>query len=127
MDAWSLDAIQGGWLAGIISAGYMVGVIPLVAVTDRMPARAVFLGCAVLSASSYFSDASLVTLSWVLEAVAQAKVCRGRLRAIAVVVRDVSDRASSSRKAICGKQTIGWQPEECSGTNEGAAIGTGIA
>jgi hypothetical protein len=28
MAEWSLDSTQGGWLAGIISGGYMLGVIP---------------------------------------------------------------------------------------------------
>lgn len=38
MDAWSLSTTQGGWLAGIISGGYMLGVLPHVAATDRAPA-----------------------------------------------------------------------------------------
>jgi magnesium-transporting ATPase (P-type) len=37
--AWSLSNTQAGWLAGIVSAGYMLAVIPLVSVTDRQPAR----------------------------------------------------------------------------------------
>jgi predicted MFS family arabinose efflux permease len=49
---WALDSTQGGWLAGIISGGYMIGVLPLVAATDRMPARTVYLACAVLSVFS---------------------------------------------------------------------------
>jgi predicted MFS family arabinose efflux permease len=54
MDAWSLSATQGGWLAGIISGGYMLGVVPLVAATDRMPARTVYLACAALGVVSSF-------------------------------------------------------------------------
>jgi predicted MFS family arabinose efflux permease len=49
IDAWSLSSTQGGWLAGIISGGYMIGVVPLVAATDRMPPRTVYLACAALS------------------------------------------------------------------------------
>ena len=30
IDAWSLTNTQAGWLAGIVSAGYMFAVIPLV-------------------------------------------------------------------------------------------------
>jgi predicted MFS family arabinose efflux permease len=52
MDAWSLSSTQGGWLAGIISAGYMLGVVPLVAATDRLSARTVYLACAALSVIS---------------------------------------------------------------------------
>jgi predicted MFS family arabinose efflux permease len=52
MKAWSLSSTQGGWLAGIISAGYMLGVVPLVAATDRLSARTVFLASAALSVIS---------------------------------------------------------------------------
>ena len=40
IEAWSLTNTQAGWLAGIVSAGYMLVVIPLVGLTDRRPARA---------------------------------------------------------------------------------------
>lgn len=53
MNAWSLTSTEGGWLAGIISGGYMIGVVPLVAATDRMSARTVYLACAMLSVISY--------------------------------------------------------------------------
>ena len=36
---WSLSNTEAGWLAGMMSGGYMVGVLPLVALTDRIPAR----------------------------------------------------------------------------------------
>src|SRR5712675_1363201 len=35
---WSLSNAEAGWLAGMMSGGYMAGVLPLVALTDRMPA-----------------------------------------------------------------------------------------
>lgn len=54
ISAWSLDGAQAGWLAGIISGGYMLGVIPLVTATDRIPARTVYLGSAALSTISTF-------------------------------------------------------------------------
>ncbi len=57
LDAWSLTSTQGGWLAGIISAGYMLCVVPLVAATDRIPARAVFLAAAALSVVASFGIA----------------------------------------------------------------------
>ena len=41
--AWSLTNTQAGWLAGIVSAGYMLAVIPLVSLTDRRPARQIYL------------------------------------------------------------------------------------
>jgi hypothetical protein len=39
---WSLSNAEAAWLAGMMSAGYMAGVLPLVALTDRMPARTIF-------------------------------------------------------------------------------------
>jgi predicted MFS family arabinose efflux permease len=54
IDAWSLDGTQAGWLAGVLSGGYMLGVIPLVAATDRIPARTVYLASAALSTISTF-------------------------------------------------------------------------
>jgi len=63
MDAWSLSSTEGGWLAGIISGGYMLGVIPLVAATDRMPARSVYLACAALAVIASFGLAFSDTLT----------------------------------------------------------------
>ena len=49
---WSLSNVEAGWFAGIMSGGYMAGVLPLVALTDRVPARTIFLVCSALSALS---------------------------------------------------------------------------
>jgi len=38
IDAWSLTSAQGGWLAGIMFAGYMLAIVPLVSLTDLVPA-----------------------------------------------------------------------------------------
>jgi len=54
---WSLSNAEAGWFAGMMSAGYMVGVLPLVALTDRIPARTIFLLCSALSALSSFGIA----------------------------------------------------------------------
>src|SRR5436309_11367987 len=65
---WSLSNVEAGWLVGIMSGGYMVGVLPLVALTDRIPARTIFLVCSALSALSSFcialSDGLLPALVW---------------------------------------------------------------
>jgi hypothetical protein len=50
IDVWSLTNTQAGWLAGIVSAGYMLAVIPLVGLTDRRSARQIYLASSVLSA-----------------------------------------------------------------------------
>src|ERR1700722_12018692 len=66
--SWSLSNAEAGWLAGMMSAGYMVAVLPLVALTDRIPARTIFLASSVLNALSCFgiafSDGFLPALIW---------------------------------------------------------------
>lgn len=66
--AWSLSNVEAGWFAGMMSGGYMIGVLPLVALTDRIPARTIFLICGVLSALSSFgialSDSLPPALVW---------------------------------------------------------------
>ena len=57
IEAWSLTNTQAGWLAGIVSAGYMLAVIPLVSLTDRRPARHIYLAASALSALSCFGMA----------------------------------------------------------------------
>jgi MFS family permease len=57
IETWSLTNTQAGWLAGIVSAGYMFAVIPLVSLTDRQPARRIYLASSVLSALSCFGMA----------------------------------------------------------------------
>jgi predicted MFS family arabinose efflux permease len=57
INAWSLTNTQAGWLAGIVSAGYMLAVIPLVSRTDRRPARQLYLTSSVLGTLSCFGMA----------------------------------------------------------------------
>jgi predicted MFS family arabinose efflux permease len=66
--AWSLSNTEAGWLAGMMSAGYMAAVLPLVALTDWMPARTIFLASSALNALSCFgmafSEGLLPALIW---------------------------------------------------------------
>ena len=55
--AWSLTNTQAGWLAGIVSAGYMLAVIPIVSLTDRRYARKIYLASSTLGALSCFGMA----------------------------------------------------------------------
>ena len=57
IEAWSLTNTQAGWLVGIASAGYMLGVVPLVSLTDRQSARRIYLASSALSALSSFGVA----------------------------------------------------------------------
>ena len=57
IEAWSLTNTQAGWLAGIMSGGYMLAVVPLVSLTDRQPARRIYLISSAFSALSCFGIA----------------------------------------------------------------------
>jgi len=57
LDGWSLNGMEGGWLAGIVFGGYMIAVLPLVSITDRVPARTVYLAASVLNVISCFGFA----------------------------------------------------------------------
>lgn len=60
--AWSLTNTQAGWLAGMISAGYMLAVVPLVGATDRWPARHIYLASSTLGTLSCFGIAACDSL-----------------------------------------------------------------
>src|SRR5690348_2572009 len=85
--SWSLSNAAAGWLAGIMSAGYMAAVLPLVALTDRIPARTIFLASSALNALSCFgiafSDGLLPALIWrAVGGVAVAGIYMPGLRAL---------------------------------------------
>src|SRR5262245_58679924 len=87
IEAWSLTNTQAGWLAGIPSAGYMLAVIPLVSLTDRRPARQLYLAASVLSALSCFgmalSDSLLPALGFrAVAGIAMAGMYMPGLRAL---------------------------------------------
>jgi predicted MFS family arabinose efflux permease len=84
---WSLSNAEAGWLAGIMSAGYMAAVLPLVALTDRMPARTIFLASSALNALSCFgiafSDGLYLALIWrTMSGIALAGMYMPGLRAL---------------------------------------------
>jgi MFS family permease len=87
IETWSLTNTQAGWLAGIVSAGYMLAVIPLVSLTDRWPARQLYLVSSVLSALSCFgmalSDSLLPALAFrAMAGIAMAGMYMPGLRAL---------------------------------------------
>jgi predicted MFS family arabinose efflux permease len=87
IEAWSLTNTQAGWLAGIVSAGYMLAVIPLVSLTDRRPPRQLYLASSVLSALSCFGmalcDSLLPALAFrALAGIAMAGMYMPGLRAL---------------------------------------------
>jgi predicted MFS family arabinose efflux permease len=62
---WSLDASQSGWIGGIYFAGYAISVPLLASATDRMDARWLYAGSALLSGTASFAFA-LVAHGFVL-------------------------------------------------------------
>jgi len=70
---WNLTNTEAGWLTGIFFAGYVVAVPVLVALTDRLPVRRVYLVGAGLTALAHLGFATLADGFWsglVLRAVA---------------------------------------------------------
>lgn len=51
---WALSNTQGGWLAGVFFAGYVLSVLFIVALSDRCAARTIYLVSAALSAMATF-------------------------------------------------------------------------
>src|SRR5499427_7626631 len=49
---WSLNASQSGWIGGIYFAGYAISVPFLAGATDRMDARRLYVGSALLGAAA---------------------------------------------------------------------------
>ena len=52
VDAWALSKTDAGWISGLYFAAYALTAPPVLALTDRVDARLVYAGGAVLSALS---------------------------------------------------------------------------
>jgi MFS family permease len=61
---WSLSGTEAGWLNGIFFGGYMVSVIVLVSLTDRIDARLVVLGAMALTFLSMLAFGLLAEGFW---------------------------------------------------------------
>ncbi|MFZ4408511.1 MAG: MFS transporter [Paracraurococcus sp.] len=61
---WSLSATEAGWLIGAFFAAYVVAVPVLVSLTDRVPARRVYLAGTGLTAVSHLGFALLADGFW---------------------------------------------------------------
>src|SRR5260221_2425432 len=89
IESWSLSKIEAGWLVGIFFAAYVVMVPLLVALTDRMPARRIYLLGTGLTAISHIGFALLADGFWtgfvfrVLAGIGWARTHMPRLKAIA--------------------------------------------
>ena len=64
IDRWHLTKTEAGWLIGIFFAAYVAAVPVLVALTDRVPARRVYLTGAALTALSHLGFALIAEGFW---------------------------------------------------------------
>jgi MFS family permease len=64
IERWSLSATEAGWLVGIFFAAYVVMVPVLVSLTDRMPARLVYMLGTGLTALSHMGFALIADGFW---------------------------------------------------------------
>jgi predicted MFS family arabinose efflux permease len=121
---WSLSNAEAGWLAGIMSGGYMLAVLPLVVLTDRVPARPVFLAASAVGAVSCFgialSNSFPAVVAWrAVSGIAIAGVYMPGLRALtdgmagarrarAAAWYTSSFTLGSSLSFLLGQVGIGW-------------------
>src|SRR4051794_16448959 len=64
IDRWALSKTEAGWLVGIFFAAYVPAVPVLLALTDRLPARRVYLVGTGLTALSHLGFAMLADGFW---------------------------------------------------------------
>src|SRR2546421_1526726 len=65
IERWALSKTEAGWLVGIFFAAYVVMVPVLVALTDRIPVRRVYLFGTGLTAISHFGFALIADGFWI--------------------------------------------------------------
>lgn len=61
---WDLSKTEGGWLVGIFFAAYVVAVPVLVSLTDRVPARRIYVAGAGLTALAHLGFALIANGFW---------------------------------------------------------------
>ena len=120
IEAWSVTNTQAGWLAGIVSAGYMLAVIPLVSLTDRRPARQIYLASSALSALSCVGmalrDSLLPALGFrALGGIAMAGMYMPGLRALTHGVE------GATRARIAAWYTMSFGSSYCAARSRGGA------
>ncbi|MBT3990717.1 MAG: MFS transporter [Rhodospirillaceae bacterium] len=64
IETWQLSNTEAGWIAGILLGGYALSVPVLVSLTDRIDARWVYLGGALLTAAALFGFATFASGFW---------------------------------------------------------------
>jgi len=64
LEEWSLSKTDAGWINGIYYLGYLSAVPVLVSLTDRRPARGIYLVCMLVSAAAAFGFAFLAEGFW---------------------------------------------------------------
>jgi MFS family permease len=111
IERWDLSKTEAGWLLGIFFAAYVVAVPVLVALTDRMPVRRVYLVAAVLTILSHLGFALIADGFWsglVLRAIAGVGWAGAYMPGLKVIADPLHGAAQS--------RAVSWH-----------AAGTGIA
>jgi MFS family permease len=109
LDVWSLTHSQAGWLAGIFFGAYALSVPVLVTLTDRIPARSIYIFAVALTAISHVGMATIVDGFWggmvfrVMAGVGWAGTYMVGLRALT----DEISGASQSRAVAANAASIG--------------------
>jgi MFS family permease len=102
-DAWGLDNAEAGWLAGVYLGGYTAAVLPLVALTDRIPARALYLWSMVLTAVACLGFALFADGLWTGAAL-RALAGAGLAGTYMPGLKALSDRVEGARRS----RVVAW-------------------
>lgn len=119
MARWSLGSADAGWLVGIFYAGYVVSVPVLLALTDRVAARRVYLLGAGLTAAAHLGFALLADGFW------SGLACRalagvGWAGAYMPGLKILADRFEGDRQA----RAVSWH---AAGVGAASALSFGVA
>ena len=112
---WNLSKTEAGWLAGIFFAAYVVMVPVLVALTDRVPVRRVYMLGTTLTALSHFGFALFADGFWsalllrLLAGIGWAGTYMPGLKAIADPLEGTAQsRVVSWPAALSARLASGW-------------------
>jgi len=97
MSEWSLTSTEAGWIGGVVFGGYAIAAPVLVALTDRIDSRWVFMGGAILAGLANLAFAVLADGFWsalILRALAGMGLAGTYMPGLRVMV----DRLSSKHR-----------------------------
>ncbi|OED43572.1 hypothetical protein AB833_03460 [Chromatiales bacterium (ex Bugula neritina AB1)] len=102
IDEWSLSNTEGGWLAGVFFAGYVLSVLLIVALSDRIASRTIYLVSAAICvlATVLFAQVESYSGALVLRAMAGVALAGTNMPGL----KALTDYLSGNRRA----RVVAW-------------------